>query len=139
MSADLDAIRASRAACADIPWSFPCVSGEQLDALVAEVERLRSERSLLEQEARIRRRLCNRFADEVAQLRMMVDGLETAAHEERAAIVAFLRARIERHERALRAERQAADAGDFTYSKFTEAKELLSIIERGEHRREEER
>lgn len=48
---DLDAIRASRAACADLPWSCPCVSGEQLDALVAELERLRSERSLLEQEA----------------------------------------------------------------------------------------
>lgn len=38
---DLDAIRASRAACADIPWSCPCVSGEQLDALIEELERLR--------------------------------------------------------------------------------------------------
>ena len=66
---DLDAIRASRAACADIPWSCPCVSGEQLDALVDELERLRAERILLDQEARIRRRLCNRFADEVKQLR----------------------------------------------------------------------
>jgi hypothetical protein len=60
-----------------------------------------------------------------------------AVAEERAAVVAMLRARIERHERALRAEREAADAGDFTYSKFTEAKEILSLIERGEHRREE--
>lgn len=42
---DLDAIRASRAACADLPWSCPCVSGEQLDALVEELERLRGERA----------------------------------------------------------------------------------------------
>lgn len=42
---DLDAIRASRAACADLPWSCACVSGEQLDALLEEVEYLRGERA----------------------------------------------------------------------------------------------
>lgn len=42
---DLDAIRASRAACADLPWSCACVSGEQLDALIEELERMRGERA----------------------------------------------------------------------------------------------
>jgi len=45
--------------------------------------------------------------------RMMIDGLETAAHEERAAVVAWLR--------ASRSQRWASD------------------IERGEHRRKEEK
>lgn len=48
---DLDAIRASRAACADIPWSCPCVSGEQLDALLEEVEHMREQRRIDNEEA----------------------------------------------------------------------------------------
>ena len=74
---------------------------DELDAMCAEVERLRAIN---------------------ANLRIMVDGLETAAHEERAAVVAWLRAAP-----TTRMWRQAPmdDAAD--------------CIERGEHRREEEK
>ncbi len=58
-----------RAADNSYPWS---VTPGEAGALVSEVERLRAEN---------------------ADLRVMVDGLETAAaHEERAAVVAYLRA-----------------------------------------------
>ena len=80
-----------------------------LDALVAEVERLRAQ---------------------VADFRLMIDGLETAAHEERAAVVAWLRTR----------ERQienwppgGMNEVSLTYSIIADE------IERGEHRREEEK
>lgn len=58
-----------------------------------------------------------------ADLRLMVDGLETAAHEERAAVVAWLRGRQEASEWAL-------TAAGYEHAAYA--------IERGEHRREEE-
>lgn len=125
---DLDAIRAKRAACADIPWSCPCVSGEQLDALVAELERLRSERSLLEQEARIRRRLCNRFADEVKQLRDADKATQAwwagQWKAERALVVDYL-------------STLAVDSDTIDMERAL--LEAAQDIAKGEHRREEER
>ena len=122
---DINEIRVRRVGCADLPWSCACVSGEQLDALIAEVERLRSERSLLEQEARIRKNLCDGFAAEVDRLRgelatlivqadeVVRDHAEHFREQERAAVVTFVRgARLD---------------------------ELADAIERGEHCREEER
>lgn len=84
-----------RAAEKGHPWSV--LSHEVASALVAEVERLRGVN---------------------ADLRLMVDGLETAAHEERAAVVAWLRATPPRMSMWI-AMLNAADD-----------------IERGEHRRE---
>lgn len=78
---------------------------DELDAMCAEVERLRAIN---------------------ANLRIMVDGLETAAHEERAAVVAWLR---EDADILLqRYDRSCAHVDD-----------LAQQIERGEHRREEGR
>jgi hypothetical protein len=74
-----------------------------LDALVSEVERLRAQ---------------------VDDYRMMIDGLESAAHEERAAVVAMLRAEA----RAVGAspdERRVLNA-------------VARCIERGEHRKKGE-
>lgn len=100
---DINEIRARRAACADIPWSCACVSGEQLDALLAEVERLRGELATLIVQA-----------DEVVR-----DHAEHFREQERAAVVAWLR------------ERQPGwPAGSGGHA---------DAIERGEHRREEER
>ena len=56
-----------------------------------------------------------------ADLRLMVDGLETAAHEERAAVVAYLRGL----------------ADDYGVCIDLSLAEQADIIERGEHRREE--
>jgi hypothetical protein len=74
-------------------------SRADMDALVAEVERLRGVN---------------------ADLRLMVDGLETAAHEERAAVVAWLRD-------------EATKPFEGAVALFYAAKR----IERGEHRRKE--
>lgn len=63
-----------------------------------------------------------------ADLRLMVDGLEKAAHEERAAVVAWLRSEsfvMEFRSKRNLGRRLADVAAD--------------TIERGEHRREEER
>ena len=79
---------------------------DEWDAMCAEVERLR---------------VIN------ADLRLMIDGLETAAHEERAAVVAWLRGQTEQ----LMAEEATVTAYVIRY--------FASDIERGEHRREEER
>ena len=63
---------------------------------------------------------------EVAHLRVMVDGLETAAHEERAAVVAWLREQREYGTDALLGQG------------FANVCNILSTeIERGEHRRKE--
>lgn len=93
-----------RAAEKGHPWSV--LSNEVASALVAEVERLRGVN---------------------ADLRLMVDGLETAAHEERAAVVAWLRRKATDDFCALRVK-EACDA-----------EKSADDIERGEHRREEER
>lgn len=61
----------------------------------------------------------------LADLRLMVDGLETAAHEERAAVVAWL----QRESASLMSE----EAGISAYVVRT----IAGAIERGEHRREE--
>ncbi len=61
--------------------------------------------------------------------RMMIDGLETAAHEERAAVVSWLR------------EEAEPSPQSFTVRGKEWAKRIDDIadcIERGEHRREEE-
>jgi len=57
-----------------------------------------------------------------ADLRRMVDGLETAAHEERAAVVSYLRGL----------------ADDYGVCLDLSLDEQADIIERGEHRRKEE-
>jgi hypothetical protein len=89
-----------RAADNAYPWSLtPTEAG----ALVAEVERLR---------------VLN------ADLRVMVDGLENAAHEERAAVVAHLRAQAE----------MAYDNTDAHHALWLAAE----AVEHGKHRREEE-
>lgn len=72
---DIEEIRARRAACADLPWSCACVSGEQLDALLEEVERMRAEMATLIVQA-----------DEVVR-----DHAEHFREQERAAVVAWLR------------------------------------------------
>jgi len=83
------------------PWTLtPTEAGE----VVAEVERLRAFNS---------------------DLRLMVDGLETAAHEERAAVVACLRERAARR--------------GFTVICPDELAWCADTIERGEHRKEETR
>jgi len=39
---DLDDIRRTLIACRDVPWSCACITPQELEALVAEVERLRA-------------------------------------------------------------------------------------------------
>ena len=78
-----------------------------LAALIAEVERLRGIN---------------------ADLRLMVDGLETAAHEERAAVVAWLREGITQ----LGQQTRLVSLGPLLL-------DMVGVIERGEHRREEEK
>lgn len=116
---DLDAIRAKRAACADIPWSCPCVSGEQLDALVAEVERLREEAHELRLMAEEAARAENANAED--------------AKAERAAVVAWLRKSANDTMLDPMTDRQVYAR---TYSALHRHADM---IERGEHRREEER
>jgi len=92
---------------------LPDLAAERLDALLdAERENtaLRSEVSRL--------RVIN------ADLRRMVDGLETAAHEERAAVVAWLRTLDDRWGLG------ASVCGGVAYN-------MADAVERGEHRREE--
>ena len=103
----LDYILASlrRAAENGYAWS---VSPDEATAVVAEVERLRGEVSLLQQEARIRRNISDGLAAEVAA--------------ERAAVVAWLH--------------HAADARYYDCCCGPVAA-CADAIERGEHRREE--
>ena len=107
MSADLDAIRASRAACADIPWSCPCVSGEQLDAMLDELERHRA--------------ALRASPPDLLPLSECLTMRDEAVQAERAAVVAFLR------------EQDASI--DFRPRVWP----MAEMIERGEHRREEEK
>ena len=106
MSIDLDSLRTLVARATGTGWE--AAYRQDVAALVAEVDRLR---------------VIN------ADLRLMVDGLETAAHEERAAVVALLR---ERHV-ATQEWDGRVNAVSHTYDN------AANIIERGEHRREEER
>jgi hypothetical protein len=87
-----------RAADNSYAWS---VTPAEAGALVAEIERLR---------------------EYARDLRVMVDGLETAAHEERAAVVAWLRS-LQPHNTEVVA----------VYLQM-----LAGVIERGGHRREGE-
>jgi len=90
-----------RAADNSYAWS---VTPAEAGALVAEIERLR---------------------EHARDLRVMVDGLENAAHEERAAVVAHLR------------ERAIHGAGNIV-SVEDACTILADLFERGEHRREGE-
>ena len=96
--ADLDALRERAMPMRDgfyhVVGYYRAFRREDFDSLIAEVERLRAFNS---------------------DLRLMVDGLETAAHEERAAVVAWLLASGTSCDNTVNAE----------------------AIERGEHRREE--
>ncbi len=94
-----------RAADNSYPWS---VTPGEAGALVSEVERLRAENAALVQTSADLCIACgwrffvpgdgcqkcelDRLRGHAADLRLMVDGLENAAHEERAAVVAYLRA-----------------------------------------------
>jgi hypothetical protein len=84
-----------------------------LAACVEEIQHLRSTNELLEQEARIRKNLCDGFAAE--------------AEAERAAVVAMLR------------ESQRMYQMHRSPGVESLVRNLADIIERGEHRREEER
>lgn len=98
MSIDLDALRERVLPMRDgfyhVVGYYRAFRREDFDVLIAEVERLRAFNS---------------------DLRLMVDGLETAAHEERAAVVAWLLAPGTSCDNTVNAE----------------------AIERGEHRRYE--
>jgi len=85
---DLDDIRRTLIACKDVPWSCACITPQELEALVEEVERLREGEDGYRQ------------------------GHSDGCEDERAAVVAWLRAR-----------------------NFLEWE--ADAIERGEHRREE--
>jgi hypothetical protein len=98
---DLDALLARARLTAEHGAPVLLPPAEAL-ALVAEVERLRAQ---------------------VADFRLMIDGLETAAHEERADAVAHLRAQAE----------MAYDNTDAHHALWLAAED----IERGEHRRKE--
>lgn len=88
-------------------YGYSCLVGE----LEVSLQALKEENAMLRDEAEwIRERL--------ADYRMMIDGLETAAHEERAAVVAWLRA-----------NREASTLPKTCWE--------ADAIERGEHRREE--
>jgi hypothetical protein len=90
---------------------LPDLAAERLDALL-DAER---ENTALRAEV-LRLRVIN------ADLRRMVDGLETAAHEERAAVVSYLRGL----------------ADDYGVCLDLSLAEQAAIIERGEHRRKGE-
>ena len=147
---DINEIRARRAACADLPWSCACLSGEQLDALLEEVERLRVKRVPVAPSGIVHpfdldaynawrrdhptqplyRDVESWMVLEIVQLREELELLQQEARirqnlcdrfaaeweQERAAVVAFLR--------------------DLPSVMLDEASVR---IERGEHRREEER
>jgi hypothetical protein len=101
-----------------IPWRDGVLTVEQAFALVAEVERLRAERDAYHE------------AWAAAQVRLDcgADAFE-AVREERAAVVAFLRDR----DKWCREWGRRENAVSATYRTAAES------IERGEHRREEEK
>ena len=114
MSLDLDEIRERALLTRDgfyhVVGAHRVMRGADFNALVAEVERLRAQ---------------------VADYRLMIDGLENAAHEERAAVVAYFRKQANAPHPIERGVPSLSPAG----------RGLLLLhadrIERGEHRREE--
>ena len=108
MSLDLDEIRSRGKITRDgfyhVVGAYYVVREADFDALAAEAVRLRTQ---------------------VADYRVMIDGLDTAAHEERAAVVAWLRRKATDDFCALRVK-EACDA-----------EKSADAIERGEHRRKE--
>ena len=109
---DLDRIRRDLVACRDIPWSCSCVEPDQLAAIVEEVERLRGERASMDE-----------------WLRTMVPN-DKATAAERTAVVAWLRLR----------ERQIENWPPGGMNEISLTYNIIATsIERGEHRREEEK
>lgn len=110
---DLEEIKRHRALWTpDDSTSLPTI-GAHVDALVEEVERLRDEAELLRTGRDVTRDYADRVEAEVLALRGEVE-------RERAAVVAWLR------------QRRYPDA-------FIHAPWVADAIERGEHRRKEER
>lgn len=107
MTIDLDNIRERALPTRDgfyhVVGAYRVMREEDFDALIAEVERLRSTNELLEQEARIRKNLCDGFAEE--------------ATAERAAVVAWLLGRADlacdaETERVLVSEARGIERGE---------------------------
>ncbi len=69
---------------------------------------------------------------QVDDYRMMIDGLENAAHEERAAVVAYVRSEANQPHPIEAGERALSPSGRGLLLFYADR------IERGEHRREEE-
>ena len=109
MSNDLDSLRTLVTRAMGTGWE--AAYRQDVAALVAEVERLRGEVSLLQQEACIRRNISDGLAAEVAA--------------ERAAVVAWLRDEVDDDDNA-----EGSLACILAYA--------ANAIESGEHRREEE-
>lgn len=113
-----------------------------VDSWKAEVARVSDLRDVAAKEASTLRDDNGMLRDQLIDLREQHAEQLTLAREEGrreacADMVAWLQARIALHERALRAEWEAADTGDFTRSKYTEAKAMLAVIESGAFHREE--
>lgn len=110
---DLERIRRDLLACRDIPWSCSCVEPEQLAALVEEVERLRADNAELELG--------------VAMMRVRMNNAYQQRNDERAAVVAWLRAEC------------GSPGHEERFCAYCNVRRNIAAdIERGEHRRERE-
>jgi hypothetical protein len=133
---DLDRIRRDLVACRDIPWSCSCVEPEQLAALVDEVEYLRGEavvsrsgETWLTVEIERLRAQNAELELGVATMRARMAKAYEQRNDERAAVVAYLRALAD-----------AAGARDLYWQGVASGNGYAAqMIERGEHRREEEK
>jgi len=111
---DLDRIRRDLVACRDIPWSCSCVEPEQLAALVDEVERLRADNAELELG--------------VATMRVRMNNAYQQRNDERAAVVAWMRAEC------------GSPGHEERFCAYCNVRRNIAAdIERGEHRRELDR
>ncbi len=128
MSLDLDEIRKNSVLTHNgfyhVVGNHYCLREADFDALAAEVERLRRERDHYRRAMEFADAEAVRLRTQVADYRVMIDGLETAAHEERAAVVAHLRER-------------AIHGVGITISIEDACTILADKIEGGEHRRKE--
>ena len=127
MSLDLDKIRKNSVLTRDgfyhVVGNHYCLREADFDALAAEVARLRRERDHYRRAMEFADAEAVRLRTQVADYRVMIDGLENAAHEERAAVVAWLRA--------------PCDSPWWrTCEVCKERVHIANAIERGEHRRE---